>query len=155
MSVRATAARQHQAFVDAIAKARLRDVWLPNEGWIATVRKALGMSGADLARRLNVTRENVRKAEQSERAGAATLKTLQSAAEAMGCRFVYAIVPAEDRIEGLVEEQARKKARALVRRASAHMALEDQSLPGSRNEEEIERIAADLMRRMPSSLWLE
>jgi hypothetical protein len=59
---------------------------------------------------------------------AATFKSMRAMAEAMGCRFVYAVVP-PDSIENLILTQARKKATALVGTASKHMALEDQLLP--------------------------
>ena len=61
---------------------------MPGDGWIATIRKALGMSGAALARRLGVTRARVSQAERAEREGGITLKEMDEFAAAMGCRFV-------------------------------------------------------------------
>jgi predicted DNA-binding mobile mystery protein A len=155
MSVRDTVTRQYQAIVDrAASRFRGQQPSLPPEGWIATVRKALGMSGTQLAKRLGVTRSRISQAERSETSGGITLKTMRAAAEAMGCRFVYAIVP-EDRIEDVIAAQARKKARAIVSKASNHMALEKQSLTEAQNEEEIERVAQDLIRTMPPDFWVE
>jgi predicted DNA-binding mobile mystery protein A len=79
---------------------------------------------------------------------------MHAAAEAMGCRFVYAIVP-EGRIEAVIAAQARRKAQALVGKASDHMALENQSLSKARNAEEAERLARDLMRALPPDLWAD
>ena len=152
MSVKEIAAKQYQAIVDRAATRFERDTGAPPEGWIATVRKALGMSGAQLARRLGVTRARISKAERAEVQGGVTLRTMHMAAEAMGCRFVYAIVP-DGRIEDLLAAQARRKAQALVRKASDHMALESQSLSEEQNAEEVERLARDLLRNMPSGLW--
>lgn len=155
MGVRETAARQYQAIVDGAARRfGRRPPPLPPEGWIATVRKALGMSGAQLAKRLGVTRARVSQAEGAELGGGITLKTMHAAAEAMGCRFVYAIVP-EGRIEAVIAAQARRKAQALVGKASDHMALENQSLSKARNAEEAERLARDLMRALPPDLWAD
>jgi len=110
MSVRDTVTRQYQAIVDrAASQFGAGQPPLPPEGWIATARKALGMSGAQLAKRLGVTRARVSQAERAEPSGSITLKTMRATAEAMGCRFVYAIVP-EDRIEDVIAAQARKKA---------------------------------------------
>ena len=155
MGVRDTVTRQYQAIVDYAASqfGGLRPS-LPSEGWIATVRKALGMSGAQLAKRLGVTRARVSQAERAEPGGGVTLKTMHAAAEAMGCRFVYAIVP-EGRIEDLIAAQARKKAKVIVSKASDHMALESQSLSDAQNAEEIERVAHDLIRIMPSDFWAD
>ncbi|MBX6368926.1 MAG: mobile mystery protein A [Rhodospirillales bacterium] len=153
MTTKGAVVRQYQAIVNRAA-GRVGSLAVPPEGWVATVRKALGMSGAQLAERLGVTRARISQAERAEVEGGVTLKTMHAAAEAMGCRFVYAIVP-KGRIEDIVAEQARKKARALVNRASGHMALESQPLSEEQNAEEAERIAESLLREMPADLWAE
>ncbi|MBU3984898.1 MAG: mobile mystery protein A, partial [Proteobacteria bacterium] len=71
----------------------VRKVQLPPKGWIRAVREALGMSGKQLAGRLNVSQPRVHKLEQSEPSGALTLKTMRQVAEALDCVFVYALVP--------------------------------------------------------------
>jgi predicted DNA-binding mobile mystery protein A len=80
------------------------------------------------------------------------LKSLRAAAEAMGCRFVYAFVPPGG-IENVMVGQARKKAEAIVGAASGHMALEGQSVPDSRTEREVARLMQDLIREMPADFW--
>lgn len=155
MSVKATAARQYRAIVDRAAMSIGKQPSLPGEGWIATARKALGMSAAQLARRLGVTRARVSQAEQAELSGGVTLKTMHAAAQAMGCRFVYAIVPVNGRVEDVIVAQARKKAQALVEKANVHMALELQSLPEEKNRAEVERITNDLVRTMPANFWAD
>jgi predicted DNA-binding mobile mystery protein A len=155
MSVKEAVAKQYQAIVDHAAGSIGQQPHLPSEGWIATARKALGMSGARLARRLGVTRARISQAEQAELSGGVTLKTMRATAEAMGCRFVYAIVPVEGRVENMIAAQARRKARAIVGTASAHMALERQSLPDEKNRAEVERIARELVREMPADFWIE
>jgi predicted DNA-binding mobile mystery protein A len=77
----------------------------PQEGWLRTVRNALGMSSTQLAKRLGVTKSRVSKAEQDEPSGSVTLKTMQSMAEAMDCKFVYAVVPNED-VEAIIQQRA-------------------------------------------------
>lgn len=145
------AATQYRAIAGRAAP--LSQLVMPGEGWIATIRKALGMSGAELGRRLGVTRARVSQAERAEREGGITLKAMEQFAEAMGCRFVYAIVPPEGRVESLVAAQARRKAEALVARASAHMVLERQALPEKKNRAEVERLARELMEDMPPDFW--
>jgi predicted DNA-binding mobile mystery protein A len=112
------------------------------------------MSGARLAKKMGVTRARVAQAEHAELSGGATLKSMQAAAEAMGCRFVYAVVP-DKRIEDVIVAQARKKALALVGTASTHMALESQNLPKDKIAQEVERLTRDLVREMPSDFWSE
>lgn len=152
MDVKTVAQRQLQRLVDEAADRHLPV--RPPEGWLRTVRKALGMSGAQLAKRMNVTRARVAQAELAERSGAATLKSMRAMAEAMGCRFVYAVVP-PDSIENLILTQARKKATALVGTASKHMALEDQLLPKEKIADQVDQIARELAQDQPSDLWDE
>jgi predicted DNA-binding mobile mystery protein A len=153
MNLKSVVTRQYQAIVDQAAKAIPQEDQGPPEGWLATARKALGMSGSQVARRLGVTRSRISQAEQSELSGGATLKTMHSIAEAMGCRFVYAVVPVGGNVEDLVKRQALRKAQAIVQKAGTHMALELQSLSDDKNRDEVERIANELMRTMPSNFW--
>jgi predicted DNA-binding mobile mystery protein A len=150
MSVKTVVQKQYQRLVDSAADSSgLRP---PPEGWLRTVRKALGMSGAQLAKKMGVTRARVAQAEQAELSGGTTLKSMQAAAEAMGCRFVYAIVP-EKRIEDVITAQARKKAMALVGIASTHMALESQTLSKDKIAQEVERLKRELAQEMPPDFW--
>ena len=125
---------------------------VPTEGWIRTVRKALGMSGAALARRLGVTRALVSNTEKSELGGGVTLKTMQKMAMAMNCRFVYAIVPEED-VEELLRKRAIEKARRLVKAAGVQMALEDQALSKKSMEDQVQRLADEMLEQSSSDLW--
>lgn len=151
MSVKDTARKQYVRIVDRAAK-QLESVQRPSEGWLATLRKALGMSGAEVAARMGVSRNAVYQAERNERDGAITVSQMRKLAEAMGGRFVYAIVP-EGSAQDVIHAQARRKAKARIRRASAHMALEKQSLPSAETKRRIEELASELVRDMPPDFW--
>jgi predicted DNA-binding mobile mystery protein A len=150
MSVKAIVRQQYQRIVDAAPSHA--GLATPPEGWLRTVRKALGMSGAQLAKRMDLTPARVAQAEHAELTGGATLKSMQAAAEAMGCRFVYAVIP-EKRIEDVIMVQARKKAMALVGTASTHMALESQNLPNDKIAQEVERLTREIAQEMPPDFW--
>jgi predicted DNA-binding mobile mystery protein A len=152
MSLKIIVQQQYRAIVDNAA-AGYSGLKTPPEGWLRTVRNALGMSGAGLARKLGVTRARVTQAEHAELAGGVTLKSMQAMAEAMGCRFVYAIIPASGRVEDIITTQARKKAVALVGTASKHMALEDQALPDDKIAQEVERLTREIAQEMPPGFW--
>ncbi len=62
-------------------------------------------------------------------------------------------MPEAGRVEDIVSAQARRKAEALVARASGHMALERQALPAKKNRAEVERVARELMEDMPPDFW--
>ncbi len=144
----------HSQYRDKLEKAsqQLRGIALPPEGWICTVRKALGMSAAALARRLGKTRAHVSNTEKAELEGGVTLRTMRSMAEAMNCRFLYAIVP-NDSVELILKTRAHEKARKLVESSSMHMAMEQQSLSPKQIAFEIERLAAELLKDLPADFW--
>lgn len=153
MRVGKTVRRQYQTKVDEAATGPAREIQRPAEGWIATVRKALGISAAQLGRMAGSTRANISAIEQSERNDRTTLQTMKTMADAMDCKLVYAIVPKEGCIEDILKKQARRKARAIVTRANTHMALEKQAIDRDRLDDEIEGLARDLLRNPPSNFW--
>ena len=65
----------------------------PVRGWIKAVREALGMTTAQLAKRLGMKQPSVVAIEQSEAKGTIELATLRRVAEALDCTLVYALVP--------------------------------------------------------------
>jgi len=154
MSIEKIVAKQYRDKVNQAVNQFGSLPMLPQEGWVRTVRKALGMSGTQLAKRLGVTKARVSKAEQDEPAGSVTLKSMQAMAKAMDCTFVYAVVPKQN-VEGVIKLRAIDKARIQVKAASTHMALEAQSLSKEQLNFEIERIAAQIMDKMPADLWNE
>lgn len=146
-------AQQYQRFVDR-ASLSSANLTLPPEGWLRTTRNALGMSGAQLARKMGVSRALVSQAESNEVSGNVTMKTMQTMAEAMGCRFVYAVLPPKGKeTEDVILAQAVEKARTLVERTDVHMALENQSLSEAEREKQLNRLAQRLAIEMASDLW--
>lgn len=125
----------------------------PLGGWIATFQEAIGMSAPTLAERLSVSRNSVYSSIQKEKAGTISLNQLDKMAEAMGGKLVYAIIPRKGAVEEIVMAQARKKAKRIIQRTRAHMALEEQ-IEGLRSQEEmIEELAKEIAREMPRDFW--
>jgi transcriptional regulator with XRE-family HTH domain len=60
--------------------------------WIRTMRKQQGLKGFQLADRMQVSAARISVLEKDEARGAVTLKMMEKAAAAMGCRFEYRIV---------------------------------------------------------------
>jgi predicted DNA-binding mobile mystery protein A len=126
----------------------------PPKGWLRAIRDALGMTTAQFGRRLGVSQPRIVELEQSEVSGVVTLNTLQRAAEALGCRFVYALVP-----EKSLEETVRARAKLIAARQSGAvehtMRLEDQAVTSKKvSKELLQRRIEELMRR-PARLWDE
>ena len=125
----------------------------PLGGWIATFQEAIGMNAPTLAERLSVSRNSVYSSIQKEKAGTISLNQLDKMAEAMGGKLVYAIIPRKGAVEEIVMAQARKKAKRIIQRTRAHMALEEQ-IEGLRSQEEmIEELAKEIAREKPRDFW--
>ena len=64
-----------------------------NSDWIRSMRIKQGLKGFQLADRMQVSAARISVLEKDETRGAVTLKMMERAAKAMGCKFEYRIVP--------------------------------------------------------------
>jgi predicted DNA-binding mobile mystery protein A len=119
----------------------------PVRGWIKAVREALGMTTAQLARRLGVKQPSVVAFEQSEAKGSIELATLRRVAEALDCSLVYALVPNKP-----LEETVRARARNFIRRrrepVEHSMLLEDQKVKSKDEEARLDEIVRETNPRL-------
>lgn len=97
----------------------------PRAGWIRAIRDALGLSVAQLGRRMGVSGATVSELEANEREGGIRLSTLRRAAAAMDCTLVYALVP-RDTLEQTVSRRAEYIWANLQRHTDQTMRLEAQ-----------------------------
>ena len=127
----------------------LRKAEPPRHGWVRAIREALGMTGSQLAGRLGTVRQRISRIEQDEVCGKVTLETMRKTAEAMGCDFIYALIPRSD-LTGIVTRQVEKLAKARLERASATMRLEAQELTPRQKrkalEDEVQAILSESTR---------
>ena len=110
------------------------------------------MTTAQFGRRLGIAQPSVVELEKSEATNSITLRTLERAAEALGCRVVYALIPEEP-----LAETVRKRASVLADRKLATvgqtMRLEDQAVKKGRAADEArQKLIAELLRK-PARLW--
>ena len=125
---------------------------VPPQGWLRSMREALGMSAQKLADRMGVSRPRVAMIEKAEKTGATTLKTLREAAEAMDCMLVYAIVPRTS-LDQIVRDQAVKKADAELARLHHTMLLENQAMTPRDLSDERERLIHEIIAGSSRRLW--
>lgn len=97
----------------------------PGQGWIKTMREALGMTSGQMAKRMKTSQPRIIQLEQNERN--LKISTLEKAAAALGCTLVYALVPQEP-IEQMIQEQAQRTASKLINKVNVTMALENQQV---------------------------
>jgi predicted DNA-binding mobile mystery protein A len=119
----------------------------PVRGWIKALREALGMSTAQLAKRLGIRQPSLVALEQSEAKGTIELATLRRVAEALDCTLVYALVPNKP-----LETTLRDRARAFARRRRApvehSMLLEDQKVMAKDAEARLDEIVRETNPRL-------
>jgi predicted DNA-binding mobile mystery protein A len=124
----------------------------PPKGWLRAIRGALGMTTAQFGRRLGMAQPSVVELEKSEATNSITLRTLERAAEALGCRVVYALIPEEP-----LAETVRKRATVLADRKLATvgqtMRLEDQAVKKNKATDEARRKLIEELLRKPARLW--
>jgi predicted DNA-binding mobile mystery protein A len=135
-------------FKDIGAVARFKP---PVRGWIKAIREALGMSSAQLAKRVGMKQPTLTAIEQSEIKGTIQLTTLRRVAEAMDCTLVYALVPNKP-LEVIVREQARNVARRRLQSVEHSMVLEHQAVSLKGFEKRLDALASEMS---PRALWDE
>src|ERR1700743_3209680 len=111
-------------FVDL---APLANAIRPEKGWIKAVREALGMTTAQLGKRLGVSQQRAAMVEKAEADGSITLKSLEQAAQTLGCRVVYVLYP-EEPLTQTLRARAEAVADQQMRAVEQTMRLEDQSV---------------------------
>jgi predicted DNA-binding mobile mystery protein A len=126
----------------------------PPKGWLRAIRDALGMTTAQFGRRLGVSQPRIVELEQSEASGHVTLHTLQRAAEALGCRLVYVLIP-EKPLAETVRERAELVAKQQQAAVEHTMRLEDQSVKGKAAGKDLRRQFIEELLRRPARLWDE
>lgn len=124
----------------------------PPQGWVRAIRSALGMTAGQLGRRMGVTRQRAEALEKAEKGGSLTLDSLERAARALDCSFVYAFVPTKP-LEKMVEERAMKVALRRMASTEHSMALEAQQVDEVDRKEQLKSIVARLIDRTPADLW--
>lgn len=109
---------------------QVKKVIRPRRGWLRALREATGMSLRQIAEKMRATPQLVASLEKSEANNRITLHSLQTAAHAMDCELVYAIVPKSGTLRELVESRVRQEADEQVRAVEHSMMLENQAVGG-------------------------
>jgi len=128
---------------------------MPKDGWLKVIRTALGLTAAQLAKRMGTLPSNVLHFERREALKAATLASLDRAAKAMGCRLVWAIVPewGYGSLEEIVEKRAKKLAVKLVKAVDHSMKLEAQGISAEASRKQADELAMELIRNGDPRIW--
>jgi predicted DNA-binding mobile mystery protein A len=124
----------------------------PTRGWIYTIRTSLGMTLAQLGKRLAVSPQAIAQLEKREVDGQITLSTLRAALRALGVESTHAVTsPAS--LREIIRKQAEKKAREIVLRTSQTMTLENQKNSDKHLQNAIRERTTEIEKTLPKYLW--
>lgn len=129
------------------------DAQRPTCGWINAVRTTLGMSARSLGERIGLSQPRVALIEKGEIDGSISIKTLEKAAQGLGCRLVYVLIPEDGSLQEMRRNQAMKKATNINEYAERHMELEEQATHNNFRNETTKKIAEDYLRTWPRDFW--
>jgi predicted DNA-binding mobile mystery protein A len=130
----------------------LNGISLPSIGWIKTIRQALKMSSRQLGKKLNLSQQRISQLEQAEVDGSATINSIKEAANALGCKFVYALIPNKP-LENIYEEQIYRLARKKLEYIVHSMALEDQRVDDEEIKQQLKDLVEELKNKPTKELW--
>ncbi|MBS1960590.1 MAG: mobile mystery protein A [Bdellovibrionales bacterium] len=133
----------------------LSDPSRPPSGWLRAVRGALGITTRQLAALIGTNHAGIAALEKRETEGKVTIETLEKAAKAMGCRFVYAIIPDQPNhsLDEILDRRATTTAKRILGRIEHSMRLERQGSPDEEIAEEVKKLAHELKESLDSRLW--
>lgn len=124
---------------------------IPKNGWIRTVREALGISLRSFAKILECSPANLSNLEKRELTGSITLKKLDEIARAMNCKVVYSLVPMKP-LQDILKERAHKIAKKRIEVINHSMNLEEQGLSEKKLREQEDDLV-ELLLQNPKQLW--
>ena len=125
----------------------------PRNGWARAVREALGVTQAQLATRLGITRQSIQDLESAEASRRITLESLDRLASAMGCHVVYAVVPESGSLDDLRQRRASAVAEEMLKAANHSMSLEAQGVSKRERARQKKRFEESLLRGSSRQLW--
>lgn len=133
-------------------KILLSEIEIPRNGWIREIRTALKMTYKQLSKRLSMTPSAIMKFENNEVRGTINLNSMEKIAEALNCKFVYAIVP-NDSLENIIDLQVENFAEKMIKRVSHSMLLESQSVSDKEIKEKVNELKRSLKDKLSSKIW--
>jgi predicted DNA-binding mobile mystery protein A len=131
----------------------LQETSAPSGGWIHAIRTVLGMSLAQLGKKLGITPQGVKDIELREVDGSISIQRLREAAAAMDMQLVYGLLPLEESLQDYIEKRARKLARKIVSQTAQNMQLENQGLDDEALHIAVEERTKIIIDDMPKALW--
>ena len=130
----------------------IKNIPVPKSGWIRAIRKSLGMTITQLAKKLKVSTERISYLEKNEVLGAVTINSMRKVANELNCVFVYGIVPRES-LKQIIVNRAKIVAKKIIKNSSHSMLLEKQNLSENGEKNMYDSKLDELIKTLPKHLW--
>ncbi|MCD6564457.1 MAG: mobile mystery protein A [Bacteroidales bacterium] len=128
-------------------------VIIPDKGWINTIRTTINMTLEQLGKKLNMTKQGVKRIEESEAAGTITIKSLKEVGNALDMKFVYGFVPIDESIDSLLDRKSRILAEKIILRTNQNMMLEDQEIEKGNLKNAIKDLSNEIKFELKRTIW--
>ncbi len=128
-------------------------VIIPSKGWINTIRTTLNMTLEQLGKKLNITKQGVKRIEESEFAGTVTLNSLKEVGNALEMKLVYGFIPLDGSIDSLLDRKSRILAEKIILRTNHNMMLEDQKIDKEKLKNAIEDLSKEIKSELKKAIW--
>ncbi|MFA6548677.1 MAG: helix-turn-helix domain-containing protein [Candidatus Margulisiibacteriota bacterium] len=118
--------------------------------WIQDIREALGMTQKQLSKRLKISQPLLSRIE--ENAESCAIKTLVKIAHGLECEFM-GIIASKDGLENIINKQAKMKAKEMLKRTFANMAMEKQAPTEAAYVYQLKKLIEELENDPGPNLW--
>jgi len=126
---------------------------VPPKGWLHTIRTGMNMTMEQLGNKLGITKQGVKKIEESEAKGTISINTLKEVANALDMQLIYGFVPKNGTVKELIAQKAEKFATKIVMRTHKNMQLENQAITNDKINQAIADLKEELIRELNRSIW--
>lgn len=124
----------------------------PPQGWIKTIREALGLTAAQVGKRAGLDQSRVSRLESAEKTGDLKLSSLRKIAAGLNMKFVYGFVSG-DTLEAMVRAQAKRMALKRLETLDSTMRLEKQGLSQDDKKKALEDMIEKILLDPPKDFW--
>ncbi len=130
----------------------IKNIDVPERGWVYTIRTALNMTLQQLGHRLKISTQGVKDVEKRELSGSISIKSMKEVAKALDLQFVYGFVSNHSSLEKYIELKAHELAEKILPKG-LNTVSENKELSEVEIQQEIEDFAREIKREIPKSLW--
>ena len=111
------------------------------------------MTLEQLGKKLNITKQGVKRLEDSEAAGTIKINSLKEVGNAIDMKFVYGFSPLDGSVDSLLDRKSRMLAEKIILRTNHSMMLENQAIDKARLSQAIDDLSKDIKAELNRAIW--